>query len=63
MSIYDIGALPVGFGFRLAMDVAAMEKFAALSEQEKEELITYVQGGTTAEEAEQRVDSAIQRLH
>ena len=63
MSVYDIGALPVGFGFKLAMDVKAMEHFSALSEAQKEELIAYVQGGTTAEEAEQRVETAIASLH
>lgn len=63
MSIYDIGSLPVGFGFKLAMDVAAMEKFSALSEEEKESMIAYVQGGETAEEAEYRVQEAINRLH
>lgn len=63
MSIYDIGSLPVGFGFKLAMDVAAMEKFSALSEDEKESMVAYVQGGETAEEAEFRVREAINRLH
>ncbi len=63
MSVYDIGALPVGFGFRLAMDVTAMEKFSALSAREKEEMIAYVQGGKTSEEAENRVETAIARLH
>ncbi len=63
MGVYDIGALPVGFGFKLAMDVAAMEKFSALSEEEKNDLIAYVQGGSTSEEAEQRVEEAIGRLH
>ncbi len=63
MSIYDTGALPVGFGFRLAMDVTAMERFAALSEEEKENLVAYVQGGDTSEEAERRVEDAIGRLH
>lgn len=63
MSIYDIGSLPVGFGFKLAMDVTAMEKFSALSEKEKEDLVAYVQGGTTSEEAEERVKNALQRLH
>ena len=62
MSIYDFAALPVGFGFRLAMDVAAMEKFSALSEEEKEDMIAYVQGGETSEEAEFRVETALSRL-
>lgn len=62
MSIYDIGSLPVGFGFKLAMDVKAMERFSALSEEEKENLVAYVQGGDTSEEAERRVEDAIGRL-
>ena len=63
MNVYDYAALPVGFGFRLAMDVAAMENFSALSEEDKEDMIAYVQGGETSEEAERRVETAIERLH
>lgn len=63
MDIYEIGALPIGFSMKLSQDVTAMEHFAAMSRQEKEELISYIQGGTTGDEAEERVLNAIRSLH
>ncbi|MDO5291268.1 MAG: hypothetical protein Q4F05_00830 [bacterium] len=63
MDIYSIGALPIGFSMKLSQDLAAMEKFAALPDTEKENLIAYIQGGSTGEEAEQRVEEALMRLH
>lgn len=63
MDLYAIGALPIGFGMRLAQDLKAMEHFAALSREEKESMISYIQGGKTGEEAEERVEMAIKQLH
>lgn len=63
MSLYDIGALPIGFTMRLSQDLKAMENFAAMSEREKIEIVNYIQGATTGEEAEERVTSAVARLH
>lgn len=63
MDIYEIGALPIGFSMQLSQDLSAMEHFAAMSRQEKEELISYIQGGATGEEAEERVQNAIRSLH
>ena len=62
MDIYEIGALPIGFSMHLGQDLKAMEHFVALSRLEKEALIEFIQGGTTGEEAEQRVKEAIARL-
>ncbi len=62
MDLYEIGALPIGFSMQLSQDLKAMEHFAAMSLAQKEELIAYIQGGSTGEEAEQRVHEAIMRL-
>lgn len=63
MDLYEIGALPIGFCMKLSQDLSAMEHFAAMPMSEKEEMIAYIQGGTTGEEAEERVRNAIDRLH
>ena len=63
MDLHSIGALPVGFAMRLAEDLTAMEQFSQLSEGEKEQMVAYIQGGTTGEEAEQRVRESIERLY
>ena len=63
MDLYAIGALPIGFSMKLAQDLEAMEHFVAMSTAEKEKLIAYIQGGTTGEEAEERVERALESLH
>lgn len=63
MDLYSIGALPIGFSMQLSQDLEAMEHFAAMSKAEKEQLIAYIQSGTTGEEAEERVKKAIASLH
>ena len=63
MDLHSIGALPVGFAMRLAEDLTAMEQFCKLSESEKEQMVAYIQGGITGEEAEQRVRESIECLH
>lgn len=63
MDLYTIGALPIGFSMQLSQDLKAMENFVAMSKEEKEHLISFIQGATTGEEAEQRVHDAIVSLH
>lgn len=63
MDLYTIGALPIGFSMQLSQDLKAMENFSAMSKAEKEQLISFIQGATTGEEAEQRVRDAIVSLH
>lgn len=63
MDIYRIGALPIGFCMQLSQDLSAMEHFAALSREEKEQIVSYIQGATTGEEAERRVHESVARLH
>ena len=55
--------LPVGLGMRMALDMKAMTKFASLSQEEKKNLINYVESSTTGEEARNRVSEVISNLH
>ncbi|MDO5522319.1 MAG: hypothetical protein Q4G58_17635 [bacterium] len=63
MDDYSFAELPIGFAMKLAQDVTTMDHFAALSAAEKEELVAYIQGGNTGDEAEERVREALLRLH
>lgn len=63
MSMYDIGGLPIGFSLKLSQDLEAMQYFSNLSERNKEQVVSYVQGGTTGEEAKNRVEEAVRQLH
>ena len=64
MSLIDgKSQLPVGLGMRLALDMTAMSNFANLSDQKKQELVNYIKGSSTGEEAENRVTEVISNLH
>lgn len=54
--------MPLGLGMRLAQDTQASERFWDMSESERAELISYVQGGTTGDEAQERIVEAVNRL-
>ncbi len=55
--------LPVGLGMRLALDMDAMKSFVNLSDQSKKELVDYIEGSTTGEEAKNRVTEVVRNLH
>ena len=55
--------LPEGLGFRLALDMEAMKNFANLSDQGKEQLVDYIKGSTTGDEAKNRVTEVVRNLH
>ena len=63
MDLYKEAALPEGLGFKLAMDLQAMTNFIHLSEEKKEELVQYVQGSSSGEEARYRVNEVVRNLH
>ena len=54
--------LPVGFGMQLAQDPSAMATFGKMSKDQKYAMVNYIQGSSTGEEAEHRVEGVIQRL-
>lgn len=62
MNLYEIGALPEGLVMSLAMDLTAMTNFVHLDDSKKEELVTYIQGATTGEDAKNRVAEVLNQL-
>jgi hypothetical protein len=64
MSLIDGNSqLPVGLGMRLALDMKAMTNFSNLPEEKKQELISYIEGSTTGDEAKNRVAEVVNSLH
>lgn len=64
MSLIDgRSEVPVGLGMRLALDMQAMSNFANLSDEKKRELITYIEGSTTGDDAKNRVTEVVSDLH
>lgn len=57
------GELPIGLGMRLMQDRTAMDRFTALPDAEKKSILNYVEGGSTGEEAEERVAQTVKSLH
>lgn len=51
--------LPLGFGMALAMNPEAMQKFAALSESRKQEIINGTHSVTSKEEMRRYVDRVL----
>ncbi|BBF44462.1 hypothetical protein lbkm_3175 [Lachnospiraceae bacterium KM106-2] len=55
--------MPVGFVMSLSMDMQAMTNFALLSDQDKEQIISYIEASTTGDEAKARIKESISSLH
>ena len=55
--------LPEGLGFRLAMDMKAMTNFANTSEDKKKQMVDYIKGSSSGEDAKNRVAEVINSLH
>lgn len=54
--------MPLGFGFSLAEHENAMNTYASLTNEQKTQVIQYVEGGRTGEEAKARVTNAVKML-
>ncbi len=54
--------LPVGLGMRLKEEPLAMERFNAMAEDEKLNILKYVESGTDGEDAKRRIEHAIKSL-
>ena len=55
--------LPVGLGMRLALDMDAMTNFVNLPDNSKKQLVDYIEGSTTGDEAKHRVTEVVRNLH
>jgi len=64
MSIIDGNSqVPVGLGMKLALDMKAMNNFAKLPDHKKQEVVDYIKGSTTGDEAKNRVSEVVSNLH
>lgn len=63
MSLLDKDSIPVGLGMKLALDMDAMKNFANLPDEKKQELVHYIEGSTTGDEAKNRVYEVVNNLH
>jgi len=55
--------LPEGLGFRLAMDMKAMTSFVNMPDNNRKQVIDYIESSTTGEEAKNRVSEVVSNLH
>lgn len=56
-------SLPVGLGMRLALDMQAMTNFVNLPDERKQQLVDYIEGSTTGDDAKTRVTEVVSNLH
>ena len=54
--------LPLGFGMQLAQQPKAMDAFGRLTTQQKAEVVRYIQGGATGDDAKRLIQDAIGKL-
>lgn len=54
--------LPLGLGMNLAQQPAAMDAFAHLSTAQKNDMVHYIQGSQTGEEARERIAKCVHSL-
>ena len=54
--------MPLGLGMRLAQDPEASENFWRLTPDGRAQIISYVQGGTTGEDAKKRITATVANL-
>ena len=55
--------LPEGLGMRLALDMEAMTNFVNLSDQSKKQVVDYIKGSTSGDDARNRVTEVVRNLH
>jgi hypothetical protein len=55
--------LPVGLGMRLALDMQAMTNFVNLPDNNKQQLVNYIESSTTGDEAKHRITEVVSNLH
>ena len=54
--------LPLGFGFRLQESPSALRTFSSLNESQRNQVLNYVQGGNTGDDAKNRIANAVNCL-
>ena len=54
--------LPLGLGMRLAQEPRAMDTFGSLDEEQKAQVVGYIQSGATGDDARELIETAINSL-
>lgn len=55
--------MPIGFGMELYQNSDALHCFAALSQDERNDIIRYIEASKTGEEAKERINNAVKNLN
>lgn len=55
--------MPLGFGMALYQNATALHFFGALSQDERNDIIRYIENSKTGEDARYRIDNAISNLN
>jgi len=54
--------IPLGFGMQMTQDAEALSRFSELTQPQRDRLISYVQGGSTGDDAKHRIHDVIEGL-
>jgi len=54
--------IPLGLGMQLAQNAAALDHFSELTQPQRDDLISYVQGAVTGDDAKHRIHSVVSDL-
>lgn len=55
--------MPLGLTMSLAEDLEAMQTFGNLSPEGQAQIVNYIQGSTTGDEAKIRIENVVEKLH
>lgn len=55
--------MPIGFGMALYQNSNALHCFAALSQEQRNGIIRYIESGSSGEDAKKRIDNAVKNLN
>ena len=55
--------MPIGFGMELYQNSDALHCFAALSQNERNDIIRYIEASKTGDEAKERINNAVKNLN
>lgn len=55
--------MPIGFGMALYQNSTALHCFAALSQEQRNNIIKYIEDSKTGDDARKRIDNAVSNLN
>ena len=63
MERMDAVDMPLGLTMSLAEDLDAMQTFSNLSPEGQAQIVTYIQGSVSGEDAKERIERVVNELH